>query len=388
MTDSFRIYCLPRPSTLYARLHARMRPPDIPAQDVHDILERFGLRLAGPPRNLPVGRRNRNLDLDTTSGRKLLKGYRPNWQADTVEYTHSILARLAETGFPASRLSPAPDGATYANLRGDYFTLFDFDEGMNYSGRFLVRAHRRKLMALAGETMARLHRQLRGFMPAGRHHMGFAGYTGSRWRDVEWHERKLQELKAKSVKTQPPEPGGIMAWLVENSGRIGDEIARLDALLSDADLPRLIIHGDYGLHNLLVREDGSVVVVDFELARIEWRLSDLVSCLSRFRYGALEDISYDYESIGWFLGGYQRVLPLSDEEWRLFPQVWAFYRYQSAVQYWNSYYATNGPERKLHSARDAVAQAEYALRHADELARLNDGASPARFNGVRARSGA
>jgi len=388
MTDSFRVFCLPRPSTLYARLHARLRPPDIPAQDVHEILEHYGLSLAGPPRNLPVGRRNRNLDLDTTGGRKLLKGYRPNWQAETVEYTHSILARLAETGFSASRLSLAPDGSTYVDLRGDYFTLFEFDEGMNYSGRFLVRAHRRKLMVLAGEMMARLHRQLKGFMPAGRHHMGFSNYTGPRWRDVEWHRRKLEEFKTRSIETKQPEPGSNMAWLVENSGRIGDEIARLDAVLSDADLPRLIVHGDYGLHNLLFRADGSVVIVDFELARIEWRLSDLVSCLSRFRYGELGDISYDYESIGWFLEGYQQVLPLSVDEWRFFPQVWAFYRYQSAVQYWNSYYATNGPERKLHSARDAVAQAEYALSHADELASLNAGASPARISGVRARSGA
>ncbi len=241
-------------------------------------------------------------------------------------------------------------------------------------------------MILVGEMMARLHRRLKGFMPAGRHHMGFSDYTGPRWRDVEWHRRKLEEFKTRSIETKQPEPGSDSAWLVENSGRIGDEIARLDAILGNADLPRLIIHGDYGLHNLLFPPTAASSL-SISSWRIEWRLSDLVSCLSRFRYGELGDISYDYESIGWFLEGYQQVLPLSVDEWRFFPQVWAFYRYQSAVQYWNSYYATNGRNASC-TRRDAVAQAEYALSHADELASLRAGASSARISGIRARSGA
>ncbi len=333
-----------------------------------------------------MGRRNRNLDLDTSIGRKLLKGYRPKWQLETVRYSHSILDQLTETNFPSSRLNAAADGETYVTWGEDYFALFDFEAGMNYSGKFLVRAHRRRLMSLAGETMARLHRQLRGFMPAGRHHMGFRDYTGNRWRDVEWHAAKIEELKANSARLTGPDEIAAAAWLIDNSARILDEIARLDAQLSAADLPRLIIHGDYGLHNLLFQKDSSVVTIDFELARIEWRLSDLVSCLSRFRTSGSDELDYDFESIGWFMQAYESVFPLTPEEWRLFSQVWAFYRLQSAVQYWNSYFETNGPVRKLLSAQDAMGQVEWAKQHPDIHTLMMGEATPAQFAGVGERS--
>jgi Ser/Thr protein kinase RdoA (MazF antagonist) len=121
-----------------------------------------------------------------------------------------------------------------------------------------------------------------------------------------------------------------------------------------------VIHGDYGLHNLLFRKDGTVIPIDFELARLEWRLSDLVSCMSRLRYG---DGAYDFQSIRWFLAAYDVEHPLSDDEWRLFPEVWRFYKLQGAVQYWSSYFETGGPARKLIAARDAL---EQAARVADD----------------------
>jgi Ser/Thr protein kinase RdoA (MazF antagonist) len=113
------------------------------------------------------------------------------------------------------------------------------------------------------------------------------------------------------------------------------------------------------------------VPVDFELARIEWRLSDLVSCLSRFRYGRGSKLAYDFESIGWFIGAYQEEFPLTKDEWHFFPHVWAFYRLQSAVQYWNSYFETGGPARKLFSARDAIDQVVLALSQPDLLSRFH-----------------
>ncbi len=383
MTHSLSIISLPRPSTLYSRWRARLRPCDIEAEVVQAILAQFGLKLVEPIRNLPVGRRNTNVAVETNAGRKLLKGYRPQWQTETVRYGHSILTALAAADFPAPRLNTALSGDTFIQWQGTHYALFDFEAGTNYAGRFLLRGHRRRLMELAGATLARLHQTLNGFTPEGRHHMGFAGYVGSRWRDLNWHIDKVRELREKSAGLANPAERAAAQWLVENSSYILGELGRLDAGLANADLPRLIIHGDYGLHNLLIRKDGSAVPVDFELARLEWRLSDLVSCLSRFRYGKPPRLAYDFESIGWFMDGYQAHYALRDEEWALFPQVWAFYRLQSAVQYWNSYFETGGPLRKLFSARDAIDQVAWALSHPAELARL--GTRPAKVRLVQRR---
>jgi Ser/Thr protein kinase RdoA (MazF antagonist) len=112
------------------------------------------------------------------------------------------------------------------------------------------------------------------------------------------------------------------------------------------------------------------VPVDYELSRIEWRLVDLVSVVSKFRY---KDGSYDFESITRFMGAYQNEYPISEEEWMNFPLVWKFYKLMKAVQYWNSYFETNGPVRKLISSCDEIAQASWALENPVRLAEFKKG---------------
>jgi Ser/Thr protein kinase RdoA (MazF antagonist) len=82
--------------------------------------------------------------------------------------------------------------------------------------------------------------------------------------------------------------------------------------------------------------------------------------ISKFRY---KDGSYDFESITHFLHAYQRENPIDREEWALFPLVWKYYKLRKAVQYWISYFETNGPIRKLRSSRDEVEHSNWALRN-------------------------
>jgi Ser/Thr protein kinase RdoA (MazF antagonist) len=222
-------------------------------------------------------------------------------------------------------------------------------------------------MGVAGQTLATLHQQLRGFLPDGGHHLGFKSYVEDRHRHLAWHKVKIEELEARSSRLDDPQDRAHADWLVEKSQFIFEELQRLDELLSGAALPRLIIHGDYGFHNIIFRASGLATPVDFELARLEWRLSDLVSCLTKFRFG---NGAYDFESLQRFMGAYQSVFPLSDLEWGLFPQVWRFYKLMGAVQYWSSYFETGGPARKLVSARDAIDQADWANSHPQMLLSL------------------
>lgn len=361
MTLVNQVVRLPRPPRIVAYIRSRLRPLDIDLETVNQVLDCYDLEIIRHPKNLPNTRRNRNLVVDTTAGRKVFKHYRQDWRNTTIIYEHSILTRLAHRGFPAPRLVVARKGETHICHTGQNYALFDFINGTNYSSNFLLRGHRCKLMALAGHTLASLHKQLEGFMPQGQHHLGFKSYTDGRHRDIAWHMAKIDDLKDKSCQVTQAEDKNHLDWLARNGSYLLDEIGRLDTSLRDAPLGRLIIHGDFGLHNLLFQRMDQAIPVDFELARLEWRLSDLVSCLSRLRYGKGP---YDYESIGWFMEAYTTVFPLGADEWQHFPQVWRFYRLQAAVQYWSSYFETNGPTRKLISARDAVTQADWALENA------------------------
>jgi len=359
---------MPRPSRLSAYFNSRSRPLDIELDTVEAVLTHYELRLVEPPSNLPLSRRTRNIIVNTHVGKKVLKCYRSMLPTSSIIYGHSILNRLAELKFPASWLVKTPSDAHMVSHDGWNYAVLDFIEGTNYSLNFLLPAHRLKLMVIAGQTLARFHMALDGFIPEGVHHLGFSSQTGNWNRDMIWHICKVDELKEQSCIMRNENDIGHANWLVQNCNYILDELEKLDESLRAVPLPRLVIHGDYGLHNLVFPKDAPVAMLDFETARLEWRLSDLVSALSRLRFA---NGTYNFESIKSFLTGYQSVFPISKKEWYFLPLVWRFYKLRSALIYWNSYFETGGPVRKLISARDAVGQADWVLQHPGRLLNLN-----------------
>ena len=358
---------IPRPSRLSEFVKSRLRSLDIELETVQTVVARFGLELIEPPSNLPLSRRTRNLMLNTSAGRKVIKRYRARLDVSTIVYSHSILERLAELQFPAVRVSTTPAVETFVSLNSGNYALFDFVDGKNYSLSFFPPAYRNTLINIAGKTLGRLHSALAGFMPDGQHHLGFVSYTGDWRRNLAWHAAKVDEMKEKSRSLSNADDRTHANWLVQNCSYILDELSQVDETLRNSALTRLIIHGDYGLHNLVFGQDV-VTPIDFESSRLEWRLSDLVSALSRLRY---RNGVYNFESIRNFLEGYQSAYPISDDEWQYLPLVWRFHKLRASLIYWNSYFETGGPARKLISARDAVSQADWVIKNPDKLLRLN-----------------
>jgi Ser/Thr protein kinase RdoA (MazF antagonist) len=367
MLSTSRILYFPRPSRLSHSIKSRFRSADIDPDSVKAILSAYGLELIGPPTNLPLSRRTRNVLVNTPDGRKVLKRYRTRLAIPNIIYSHSILEQLARVDFPAPRLDSTLDGKNYVHHAGRHYALFNLIEGKNYSLNFLFRSHRLRLMSLAGSTLGRLHLALQGFMPAGHHYLGFSSYSGGWQRDLNWFDEKVAELIDKSRGLERDEDRKAAAWLVEHANPILEEYAKLEQELRVLPLPRSIIHGDYGLHNLVLQKDDLIVPLDFESARLEWRLCDLVSCLSRLRYA---DNTYDFESMRYFLAAYQTEYRISMDEWQAMPQVWRFYRLRSAMIYWNSYFETGGPAKKLISARNVVQQTDWVLNNPLQILNL------------------
>jgi Ser/Thr protein kinase RdoA (MazF antagonist) len=344
---------------------------------VHEVLERYGLRARGGSRNLRLGRRSLNVAVETDGGTKVVKRYRPQWSESTVRHGHSIIDRLSELDVPAVRLIRAPDGATWTSAGGAVFAVFEYVPGTNYSLNFLLREDRLWLTDIAGRTLARFHRALDGFVPAGEHHMGFTSPVGPRRRDPAWHAAKLDDLRRRSAEVTRPDAVPHIERLLDEAGYVLEAIERLDRRLADASFVRLVIHGDYGLHNLIFQptvaadEDGwcslTAVPVDFEMSRLDWRVNDLVSVLGKHRYRGGR---YDGESMTTFLAAYASRFPLTRDELDLLPDAWRLYKLQAAVQYWSSYFETDGPVRKLASAIDALDQADLVLEQPDLIRSL------------------
>ena len=366
MSELTRLPRVPRPSRVSAYVVGRLGPAVIDRKTVTDVLDCYGIRTAGPSRNLRLARRSLNVAVATPAGKRVLKLYRPQWKPATVLYGHSILLELERQNVPSVRLAQTREGMTYVTREDRVFAVFDFIPGVNYSLNYLRRPDRLRLTVIAAETLASFHRSVRGFMPSGEHHLGFVSLVGARHRDVTWHAVKLDDLDRRSARLVDADASARATALRDASTSLLQEIERLDARLAAAELPRLVIHGDYGLHNLIF-QSTSAIPVDFEVSRMDWRINDLVSALGKYRYRSGQ---YDFESMYTFMRSYVRHFPLTSDEQRLLPEIWRLYKLQAAVQYWNSYFETDGPIRKLDSALDSIEQAQWVSEHADVMERL------------------
>jgi len=370
LNSTHRLLYLPRLGRLGQFLKARLNAPEIDMETSAQILSLYGLELSRPPENLPFGWRNRNVVVYTSAGKKVLKTFRARWPLTTIIYEHSILKQLEMRNFAAPRLVSTSSGETWVKRNGRYFALLNFINGTNLAASVMLRSQRQMLIARAGETLAQFHKLLTDFVPEGRHHLGYPSYMGDRHRDLAWHLNKLEELCEKSQRLTDLEGKKQADWLIEKSDDLGEKLSRLDETLNRAQLPRVVIHGDYGIHNLLFQHEGRVTMHDFELARIEWRLIDLVGVLSR----------HDFVEGRIFMEAYRSEYDLNPDEWRYLPQVWQYYRLQGAVQYWHNYFEMGGIHR-LAAARDRIKQADWALDHRSQLWQLRtspEGEAPAK----------
>lgn len=356
------LFYIPRPARLAQSFKARLLPPKIESETVCQVLKHYGLELSKSPRNLPFGRRNRIVVVHTSEGKKVLRAYKTMWHVPAIVYEHSIIAYLEQLNFPAPRLVEALNGETLVSECNQRFALCDYVDGTAIASSFVTQAHRRKLLAVAGKTLAQFHRHLEGFLPQGQHNLGHKSYSEDRWRDLDWHINVLKRLSEESRDRIKSEESIQMERLLEKVSYVQERLAQLDATLQQVQLPRSVIHGDYGIHNLKFHRNGTATVYDFELARLEWRLTDIVIVLSR--------IGFDRGR--YFMTGYRSEYPLSHEEWHYLPQVWEQYKLQGAIQSLYTFSEVGGSHR-LATARERIGQAEHAATpaHHAQLTKLH-----------------
>lgn len=331
---------IPKAGTIIERARAATRPPAISLADASAIVGEAGLGRLLHLRNLPNGWRNRVGLAITSRGRFILRGYPPRWTDEAVVHEHSIMEELERRSFAAPRLVRGPSGATRIEVGSGRYAVLSYEQGRSLTGYHLRRSALRSIQWRAGRLLGEYHRVLAGFTPAGRHHLGLDPATGQAARDVAWHRRTLRELHGRdSLPSIFPSEKDAGPW--------EDRLAGLDDAIAGAALPVTVIHGDFGLHNILFAQDGTAVVHDFELARLDYRAVDLVTALSRFRSD---------EFVPAFVSGLEAADGLEEREWEMLPLLWEWYRIRGAIQSWEAF-ARFGGEHRLDAARRRLEEA-------------------------------
>jgi len=345
-------FYIPRPDRLYDSVRFRRRPSVIEPATTVEVLAQYGLELRATPQVPPGPGRSHSLILTTSQGKKVLKRYKYTVIVPAIVHEHSILAYLAGVGFPSPRLVATPSGETMVCRDGHHYAMFDFIAGgFQYHNYLLLPAQVRKFIAASGEILASLHDELKDLVPQGHSPNGFRSRQEDWWRDREWYSSRLAHCRAETRQSGDDAEGAEAAWLLQYGGYLEETLEQLDGRLKEAPLPRLIIHGDYGPYNLLFKGERPMAILDFELARLDWRATELVDTLQRF---SLNRWGFSLDKMKRFLDAYRVRFAVTSDELEFLPDVWTFLNVRRCIVHWHHYCETHDAGR--------LAQAKWNLK--------------------------
>jgi Ser/Thr protein kinase RdoA (MazF antagonist) len=337
---------LPHPLFLYQKIRAHLASyPEIPDQFTV-ILQNYDLELKDFRLKSAGGNRSTSIIIQTSKGKKLFKKYKSTLGHSTITQEHSILKYLEKVGFPAPRLFPTKAGGTLVKSGQHYYALFDFiEDGFQYYNFLFFPKQSTEHISTAGQTLGCLHKTLTNFNPLGFNPDGFRSKVKDRWRDLKWYNQKLDNCKKKSTENKSKHLKNKLSILVSKADDLIKELKRLDNLLLKLNLFRLVIHGDYGPYNLLFRKKAQTVVLDFEMARLDWRLVDIIQAWMRFCHGRS---GFDLTKMKIFFDAYQDQMPVDSSELKLIPDVWRHVNIRGLIRNLHNY-CNFGKEASLES---------------------------------------
>ena len=299
-------------------MRARRLSPVIDTPRVDAVMRRLGTERVGEPRNTAQGWRSDVVVVDSTDGKVVLKAYRPGWPLTSIEYEHAVLAELERQSFPAVRLRRTSTGASIIDVDGRPHVAFDYVRGINPSSMHIAPSLRHTLLVTSARVLARLHEALAEFSPVGRHHTDTIGGSGHQY--LAW----IDALNRMS--DVPAELAGDHSELRRLAGSISRRLTEIESELEGSSLPETMVHGDFGLHNLIFSSPERAVVHDFELARRDRRMVDVAAVISR--------LAPPLRSV--FEGAYRSASDVDRSEWDALALIWEEYRLRGAVRSWRN----------------------------------------------------
>jgi Ser/Thr protein kinase RdoA (MazF antagonist) len=196
-----------------------------------------------------------------------------SWARSSVAWLHRFLSRLAEAGFPGPQPIAAFDGCSWMETGDALWELVSYLPGE------IVGWRAPSSLAAIGAFLARYHKA--------------AGGVG-----VDAQRPAALAIESLPRTTVARELRGRLEELADDLERIGHGAA-----------PRLVIHGDFTAHNVLVadwKRPEPTGVIDFALAYVDTPLADVGFGLWRSGRPYQEAIRLDQSRVHAFVAGYAR----------------------------------------------------------------------------------
>jgi Ser/Thr protein kinase RdoA (MazF antagonist) len=108
------------------------------------------------------------------------------------------------------------------------------------------------------------------------------------------------------------------------------------------------------------------VMIDFELARLDWRLTDLATSMNTF---ARNRLGFQQKKMHHFLQAYQETSKVETEQLNYLPDVWEYLSLRRLIVCWSRGLET-GQKKWLVEALDRMRIIDWITTHKNDIQKL------------------
>ncbi|MFI2432101.1 phosphotransferase [Streptomyces sp. NPDC018693] len=274
----------------------------IPASDLEELIEAFGIGEVLDRQHLADGLMNVNWRLDTTVGRFALKRV-TDVPLDQVRRNLGVLPFLASHGVPACAPLSTASGDVVAEVGGSGYCLFSWSAGEHIRGIDLPLPQTSEL----GAHLARLHAALgRGADGAGLPSVpaSVIAEVADPGRAVQKADRLAGVVSARGAADTFDVAAGVA---LEERKILFDKHAHLRPEGDVPAGPHGWTHGDFQYRNLLWADGELAAVLDWDRLGVRPYAEEVVRT-AQVQFG-VEGV-FDLERVSAFVAGYRSVIPL------------------------------------------------------------------------------
>jgi len=283
----------------------RFEKREHPDFDLADIMTEFGLGAVTAFRKARGGRVNQNWIVKTADAEVVVRCVARERSLNDIRFEHSFIKGLARSGlpyrFPLPLISRSGDAVIVKN--GLYIWLYEYIEG------FTRLSSTRDLLGLIATAMASIHK-------AAQH--------------LTIPYSKITPL----VIEDPWLLETMRSWQLQLNGSADerlrffcDHVQECISILQGLHctryqmLPRIPIHGDWCMANVVFAPDELIGIIDFDHCCLDTAIRDITALLQYECVDAKAPFKLDLSAAQFFIECYNRVSRLSREETSLIPAV-------------------------------------------------------------------
>ena len=283
----------------------RLEKREHPNFDLADIMTEFGFGPVTAFRKARGGRVNQNWIVKTADAEVVVRCVARERSLNDIRFEHSFINGLARSGlpyrFPRPLISRSGDAVIVKN--GLYIWLYEYIEG------FTRLSSTRDLLGLIATAMASIHKTAQ--------HLTIS-------------HSKITPL----VIEDPWLLETMRSWQLQLHGSADerlrffcDHVQECISILQGLHcaryrmLPRIPIHGDWCMANVVFVADELIGIIDFDHCCRDTAIRDITALLQYECVDAQDPFKLDMSAAHFFIECYNRVSPLSREETTLIPAV-------------------------------------------------------------------